>query len=234
VSLRWLIRALRLFLRTAFPFVLSLLCLVVNSTAWADSQTDRFQNYGREQLQKLRKTPYPCAAFWSSSGRERYVVDMRPFAAAAGLRRGDRPVAYGEIALTGNDDSDNEVWARLPHSEYVDVRVDRAGKEVSIRLPCRDDRPSWEASSTLWRAVAEGRWQDCIDAVSAWIKVTGYAPSGSMQIGVLCMLEKSKSERRRPPDEYWRRLHAWPPRPLKKLVIHPLGYQKFGQRCSTP
>jgi len=28
--------------------------------------------------------------------------------------------------------------------------------------------------------------------VSAWIKVTGYAPSGSMQTGVLCMLEKSK------------------------------------------
>jgi len=112
--LRGLIRACQSSLRAISPFIVGLLCFSVNSTAWADSQTDRFQTYGREQLQKLRKTPYPCAAFWSSSGKDQYVVDVRPFAAAAGLRRGDRPLAYGGIALTGNDDSDNEIWARLP------------------------------------------------------------------------------------------------------------------------
>src|SRR3989442_8219570 len=92
---------------------LGVLWLVLpTSTAWADAATDRFQAYAREQLQKpYRRTPYPCSAFYSS-GKDGYVLDMRPWAAAAGLRRGDRPVAYGGTPLTGVLDSDNEVWAR--------------------------------------------------------------------------------------------------------------------------
>src|SRR2546425_9603125 len=111
------------------------------STARADAFTDRFQANARDQLQKpYQQAPYPCSPFWSSSGKDGYVVDMTPWAAAAGLRRGDRPVAYGGTPLTGIEDADGEVWARVPHGDYVDVRVDRAGKEVSLRMPCRADR----------------------------------------------------------------------------------------------
>jgi S1-C subfamily serine protease len=148
---------------------------------------------------------------------------MTPWAAAAGLRRGDRPLAYGGTSLTREFDSDNQIWSRLPQSQYVDIRVDRAGKEVSIRLPCRDDRPEWEASVALWRAIADGRWQDCVDAGSAWSKAVGYAPSGLLRTGLLCILEKSKAERQRPPDEYWRRVHAWATKAVEEAHYKPTG-----------
>src|SRR3989441_522237 len=193
MRVRWLIRTRQISFRASASFAVGLLCVSVNSTAWADAFTDRFQANAREQIQKpYRRTPYPCSAFYSSSGKDGYVVDMTPWAAAAGLRRGDRPVAVGGTPVTGIEDTDNEVWARLPHSEYVDIRVDRAGKEVSVRMPCRDDRQKWEAYVALGHAIAEGRWQDCVDAVSRWSKAAGYAPSGTLHTAVLCMLEKYK------------------------------------------
>jgi hypothetical protein len=97
--LRRLVRACQSFVRAISPFIVGLLCFTVTSTAWADSQTDRFQAYAREQLQKPhRSTPYPCSDFWAGS-KDSYVLDMAPWAAAAGLRRGDRPVAYGGTPL---------------------------------------------------------------------------------------------------------------------------------------
>jgi len=156
--LRGLIRACQIFLRAVSPFIVGLLCFSVSSTAWADAQTDRFQANARDQLQKpYRQAPYPCSPFGSSSGKDGYVVDMTAWAAAAGLRRGDRPVAYGGTPVTGIEDADNEVWARVPHREYVDVRVDRTGKEVSLRIPCRDDRQRWETYVALGRTIVEGR-----------------------------------------------------------------------------
>src|SRR5437016_1992397 len=224
MRVRWLIRTRQISFRASSSFVVGLLCVSTNSTAWADAFTDRFQATAREQLQKpYRKTPSPCSDFWSTSGQDGYVVDMTPWAAAAGLRRGDRPVAYGGIPLTSTLDSDNEVWARVPHGEYVDVRVDRAGKEISLRIPCRDDRQKWEAYVALGHAIAEGRWQDCVDAVSRWTKAAGYAPSGTLHTAVLCMLEKSKVEKQRPQEAYWRILHAWATKAIEESHYRPTG-----------
>jgi hypothetical protein len=96
--------------------------------------------------------------------------------------------------------------ASAPHTEYVDVRVDRAGKEFSIRLPCRDDRPEWEASAAIWRAIDATQWQDCVEAVSRRIEVTGVASAGVQNVAILCMREKSRSEKQRVPDEVVSRL----------------------------
>ena len=231
MCVRWLIRTRQISIRASSSFIVGLLCVAVNSTAWADAFTDRFQANAREQLQKPhRRTPYPCSDFWASSVNYGYVVDMTPWAAASGLRRGDRPVAYGGIPLTGTPDSDNEIWARVPHGEYVDIRVERAGKEVSLRLPCRDDRPRWEASVALGQAIAEGRWQDCIDAVSRLIKINGRPSSGTQHAAVLCMLEKAKSEKQRPPDEYWRRLHAWATKAIEEAHYSPTGLAEIRPR----
>src|SRR2546425_912107 len=231
MRVRWLIRTRQISFRASASFAVGLLCVSVNSTAWADAFTDRFQANAREQIQKpYRRTPYPCSAFYSSSGKDGYVVDMTPWAAAAGLRRGDRPVAVGGTPVTGIEDTDNEVWARLPHSEYVDIRVDRAGKEVSVRMPCRDDRQKWEAYVALGHAIAEGRWQDCVDAVSRWSKAAGYAPSGTLQTAVLCMLEKSKSERQRLPDEYWQRLHAYATKAIEESQYRRTGLAEIRTR----
>jgi len=147
--------------RSMTTFVLAWALLLVSlaitpSAAWGDEYTDRIKADARDQLQRHPKAPYPCSPFAVSSGRDGYIVDMTPWAVAAGLRRGDRPIAYGGIPLTGTLGTDSEVWARVPHAEYVDLRVDRAGKEVSLRLPCRDDRPRWEAYVAVRQAIAEG------------------------------------------------------------------------------
>jgi S1-C subfamily serine protease len=229
VCVRWLRQTRRISFRAAASLVVGLTCISANSTAWADALTDRFQAHAREQLQKpYRRTPFPCSDFWASSVG--YVVDMTPWAAASGLRRGDRPVAYGGIPLTGTRDSDYEIWARVPHGEYVDIRVERAGKEVSLRLPCRDDRPSWEASVALDQAIAEGRWQDCIDAVSRVIEIRGRSTSGIQHVALLCMREKAKSEKQRPPDEFWWRLHAWATKAIEEAHYGPTGLAEIRGR----
>ncbi len=142
---------------------------------------------------------------------------------AAGLRRGDRPIAYGGISLVGTLESDNEIWSRIPRGEFVEVRVERGGKEVSIRLPCRDSRTEWEASAALLQAISEGQWQNCLDAVSRWVKATGYSPSVIQQVAIFCMVEKSKSERQRPPDGYWPLLHAWATKAIEEAHYNPTG-----------
>src|SRR3989441_9845220 len=233
MRVRWLIRTRQISFRASASFAVGLLCVSVNSTAWADAFTDRFQANAREQIQKpYRRTPYPCSAFYSSSGKDGYVVDMTPWAAAAGLRRGDRPVAVGGTPVTGIEDTDNEVWARLLHSEYVDIRVDRAGKEVSVRMPCRDDRQRWEAYVAVGHAIAEGRWQDCVDAVSRWTKAAGYAPSGTLQTAVLCMLEKSKVGKQSPQEQgaYGRILHAWATKAIEESHYRPTGLAEIRGR----
>ena len=75
-------------------------------------------------------------------------------------------MAYGGTRMTGIMDSDLKGWSEIARGEYIDIRVQRAGNEMSLRLPCRDDRDTWSASILMFRAVAEGRWQACIDAVS--------------------------------------------------------------------
>ena len=211
------------------PLTVSLLIVGVlwlalpTSAAWADAFTDGFQANARDQLQKpYRKAPFPCSAGWSS-GKDNYVVDVTSWAAASGLRRGDRLLAFGGTPLAGTGDSDQEVWAQVPRGEYVDIRVERAGKEVSLRLPCRDNRQKWEAFNALLQAIAEGRWQDCVDAVSRWVKIAGYAPSVSLYTAFVCMLEKTKSEKQRPPDEYWRRIHAWATKAIEESHYRPTG-----------
>ncbi len=217
------------------PLTVSLLIVGVlwlafaTSTARADVLTDRLQAGARAILgNPYRKAPYPCSAGWWS-GKDNYVVDVKPWAAASGLRRGDRPVAVGGTPVIGIGDIE-EVWARLPHSEYVDIRVDRAGKEVSIRLPCRDDRQPWEAYIAVGQAIAEGRWQDCVDAVFRWAKIVGYAPSGMVHNASLCVLAKARAEKQRPPDEYWRRLHHWVTKAIEEAHYSPTGLANIRTR----
>jgi hypothetical protein len=181
-------------------------------------------SFVQDQLQKpYRKAPFPCSTFATWSGNEPYVTDLSPWAFAAGLRRGDRMVAQGGVPMTGTVDADYESWARLPRTEYVDIRVERAGKEVSLRLPCREDRPRWEAVDALFHAIAAGRWQDCIDAVSRVEKIAGFSASRFQYMAATCMQEKAKAERQPLPDEFWRRLHRWATKAVEESRYRPSG-----------
>src|SRR5262245_4303232 len=80
-------------------------CVLTISTGWADATTDRMQDAARAALQKPhRKVPYPCSPF-ASSGKDRYVVDMTPRAAAAGLRYEDLRLACMKASLRPSCDA---------------------------------------------------------------------------------------------------------------------------------
>jgi S1-C subfamily serine protease len=156
---------------------------------------------------------------------------MAPWAAAAGLLRGDQPVAYGGVSLTGNVDSDNNIWAQMSPREYVDIRVKRAGNEISLRLPCRDDSEAWQARVALLQSIAEGRWQACIDAISRTATTAGYFSSGMQYTALLCMREKAIAEKqRRLPDEYWPTLHAWATKAIEESHYNPNGLAEVRPR----
>jgi hypothetical protein len=115
-----------------WSLIVSLLCwALATSTAWADAQTDRFQAYARDLLQKpYNQTPFPCSTIGAKLGQDRHIVDMPPWAEASGLRRGDLLVALGGTPLTGTRPL-QEVWAQVPHGENVEIRVERAGNDAA-------------------------------------------------------------------------------------------------------
>src|SRR6266446_3479488 len=89
-------------------------------------RTERFQRLAREQLVKpYYQAPAACGnGVWSSVKNS--VVDLSPRAEAAGLRKGDRLLAFGEISLAQYDPE--ELWSKLPRGDEVMLRVDRGGK----------------------------------------------------------------------------------------------------------
>jgi len=194
------------------------------ANAAADPLTEALQKRARQLLEKpYAKAPSPCTGFWASSGKDRIVVDMTPWAAASGLHRGDRPVAYAGTRLAGTEDSDSEVWAQVPGGEYVDVRVERAGKEMSLRIPCRDDRPAWEATVALAQTIIEGRWQDCIDGVPKYSQLRGMTPASYLYVTIVCMRGKIEAARQPPSDEYWRLVHRWATKAIDEARYLPTG-----------
>lgn len=194
------------------------------STAWADAATDQFQANARRVLDNLyRKRPYSCSSFGVSLGKDVYIVDMPPWAAAAGLRRGDRPVAYAGVRLTGIEDSDEELWAKVAKGDKVEIHVERAGKEIPLQIPCRDDFEKWAADVFIGRAIVDGRWQDCVDALSRFVRAAGYTSSRTHNTAILCLREKAKAERQKPPDKYWRGIHAWATKAIEESRYKPSG-----------
>jgi len=192
----------------------------------AGTETEVFRAAARDRLKgSYYRAQLPCADFWARGGQQIHVVvDMPPWAAAGGLLRGDQPVAYGGVPLTGNVDSDNDIWAHISPREYVDIRVRRDGKEISLRLPCRGDDEAWQARVALLQAIAEGRWQACIDAISRTAETAGYFSSGMQYTALLCMREKAIAEKqRRMPDEYWPALHAWANKAIEESRYNPNG-----------
>ena len=185
------------------------------------SRTERFQRWAREQLAKpYTQAPFACSDDgWMSS--KNYVVDVAPWAEAAGLRKGDRMVAFGEISLAQYDAG--EAWSKAARGGGVAVRVERAGHEMSIALPCRDDAEGWTARVGVWRAVADAHWQACIDALRAYSKVTRMAPASVLRVAWECMRERGKAAAQRLPDEYWRTFHAWATKAIEESRHTPTG-----------
>jgi hypothetical protein len=184
-------------------------------------RTERLQLFAREYLDKpYVQAPSPCGnGVWSSV--KNYVVDLSPKAEAAGLRKGDRLLGFGEISLAQYDPE--EAWSKMPRGDEVAVRVDRAGTEVSIQFPCRENVEAWRAVVNTWRAVVDGQWQVCVDGVGAYTRAIRMTSASTLRIAWECMRERAKAAGQRPPDEYWRTLHGWATKAIEESRYRPTG-----------
>jgi len=206
---------------------LLLLCLPGISAAQTDQIVQRFQERGRELLDKpYYKAPFSCDDSGWASGRDNYVVDVAPWVQAAGLRRGDRLMSFDGLSLA-NATYASEVWAQVPHGAFVDIRVERSGKEVIVKLPCRDNSAAWQLFISTLRAIVEGRWQDCLDDLRRTTQLRGITSAGQLSTGVVCMRGKLAAAPRPAPqslqDDYWRLLHAWATKTIEQSRYRPVG-----------
>src|SRR3989442_8232578 len=186
------------------------------------ARTERVQRFAREQLAKpYTQVPYACDdGGWSSV--KNYVVDVAPGVEAAGLRKGDRWLSFGDVSLAHYDTA-TEAWSKVPHGENVTVRADRGGKEVSIQVPCRDSSQTRRAVVATLRAIADGRWQDCVDGLQEYTRITRVTSASVLRTAWECMRERGKAASQRLPDEYWRTLHAWATKAIEEARYRPAG-----------
>jgi hypothetical protein len=208
--------------REAFPTANTTRPTAPNPSPDEQARTERVQDWARELLAK----PYAGAPFactdegWTSA--DNYVVELAPWAEAAGLRRGDRIIEFGGILLA-HYDAPGEAWSKVARSERITIRVERGSREVSIQLPCRDDAAAWHARNTILQAVASGQWQGCIDGIRAFAMVSQMTSASALRITCECMRERAKATRERLPDEYWRTLHAWAIKAIEESRYRPTG-----------
>lgn len=185
--------------------------------------TERLQRSAALTLTKpYLQTPFAC----NDEGwyvERSYVVEVAPWAEAAGLRKGDRLVAFGDVTLAIHG-SAAEAWSMVPRGTHVTVSVDRGGQETTIQLPCRDGpREAWQAEVATLRAIAEGQWQTCVDAVRTAIANTRMTPAAWLDRAATCMRERAKALSQSPSDEYWRTFHASATKAIEESRYKPTG-----------
>ncbi len=186
------------------------------------ARTERVQRFAREQLAK----PYVLAPFacddggWSSV--KNYVVDLAPWVEAAGLRKGDRLLSFGDISLAQYDTA-TEAWSKLTRADNITVHVDRGGKESSVQLPCRDSSQTRQAIIATLQAISAGQWQACVDGTREYARITRVTSAVTLRLAWECMRERDKAARQAAPEEYWRTLHAWATKAIEEAHYRPTG-----------
>jgi hypothetical protein len=186
------------------------------------ARTERLQRFAREMLAKpYTREPFACTdSGWV--GAKGYVVDLATWGEAAGLRRGDRVVEIGGVSLARYD-SESEAWSKVSRGDNVTVRVDRAGRDMSIQVPCRDDAEAWRSRVAVLQAIGDGQWQTCTDKIQDYIRITRVTSAGLLRMGWECMRERGKAAGQRLPDQYWRTMHAWASKAIEEARYRPTG-----------
>jgi S1-C subfamily serine protease len=170
------------------------------TTRVPDERAQRLRDYGRTSLTKRgTSSPYPCDDGWLA-GPAGWVVDVTPWAEAAGLRRGDKIVAIGGISTAESGDW-GEALARIPKAERFSMRVERSGRTLEVVLPCRDNTPWWTEQRRMYEAMAAGRWSDCMDAAARLVEIA--RRPFTIRSRWECWRSKIVEERSQAPAEFW-------------------------------
>jgi hypothetical protein len=129
----------------------------------AEDKQTRIQENARKTLDRPGVvTPFPCDDGWLASNAG-YVLDLTSWAEAAGLQRGDRLLAFGGVLVSMAGDW-GAALSQVTREDPLELRVERAGREQIVRLPCRDNTPWWRAQRDMFEAMRDGKWEACMDA----------------------------------------------------------------------
>ena len=107
--------------------------------------------------------------FWLASG---VIHTVRPRAAAAGLRPGDRVVAVNGVRGLNAEEGTRAIVTNPPGTTVV-LTVDRNGNEMKISVLCDDGSRSRTASLRQLEATANKNWKVCQEAIQDFIRLVG-------------------------------------------------------------
>lgn len=211
-------------MHTVLAAALALLAqlLLAASPVPADERSDRLRGSAQKALGGPGiASPYPCDDGWSASAADNRVVDVTPWMEAGGLKRGDRFVAIGGVAVsTGGWPA---ALKRAPAGQPLQVVVEREGQQVRLLLSCRRSDEWWRTHRALLEAVAAGRWDDCLTEAKKLTSMAGRPFFLYLRLQVECHRERSQELRQRPPEEYWTLLHAFGSKAIEESRYRPAG-----------
>jgi hypothetical protein len=199
------------------------------ATAGADARTQWLERLAGEMRHAPGiRAPFPCDDGWLATSTG-YVVDVTSWAERAGLHRGDHLLAFGgvPVAQAGNW---GETLARLTARDSLALSVQRAGREVAVTLPCRDNQERSRAQREILDAIMAERWDDCI-AASRRLGALGDHPfSVALFFQWNCGNEKLKAESAEGPGpiEFWQLYYELHSRRLEDARHYPGGLQERG------
>lgn len=172
----------------------------------ADERTDRLKDGIRAGLDRPGvKAPFPCDDGWLGSGE--YVVDVTDWAEAAGLRRGDRFIAMGGVSVA-NAGHWTDALSKATPEKTLEITVDRQGREITLSLPCRDNREWWRTQRNMFEAAVAERWGDCISGSRRLLQLARRPFSFMLQAQVDCWSAELRAERSATvPKDFWLLLH---------------------------
>ena len=119
---------------------------------------------------------------WLDSG---VIHTVRPRAAAAGLRPGDRVVAFNGVRGLNSEEGTRAIAAHAPGATIV-LTVDRNGDEMKISVLCDDGSRFRTAWLQILEATANKSWKVCQEAIQDFIRLVGTTPADILDHWLQC------------------------------------------------
>jgi S1-C subfamily serine protease len=173
------------------------------SPAHADERTERLKQFAQQRLGRPETgVPYACEDGWLAD-QTGYVSDLTPWAERAGLRRGDRIQAVGDVS-----GAEAGTWVAAlsklsAPGDRLSITVERSGRPVRLELPCRDHTLVWRGERSIFEAIAAGRWDDCVAAARRMMDVRQRPWASLLRTELECSAEKLKNDKAQPTQQLW-------------------------------
>lgn len=136
--------------------------------------------------------PAVCHDGWSASS-DGFIVALEPWADSVGLLRGDRIVSIEEQPV-GQDWADRMPRTRAPRGAFT-LEVDRAGRTVSLEIPCREHVTYLKAEARMLRTMSEGNWKACIESAEDLVTVFGRPVATPYLAESRCMVAQAAADK---------------------------------------